>query len=98
MTDIQEKIMLLLSQGYTQSKIAKETGLSRGRIDQLLQPEKHRARRSFHKALKCGTIFPGFCEVCGAKENIHGHHTDYSKPLEVMWLCRKHHIEIHYKK
>lgn len=31
---------------------------------------------------------------CGEKE-VHAHHDDYSKPLEVMWLCRIHHKERH---
>jgi len=29
---------------------------------------------------------------------IHGHHEDYSKPFEVIWLCRFHHKERHRKK
>jgi hypothetical protein len=36
------------------------------------------------------------CEVCGS-ELVEMHHEDYSKPLEVRWLCRKHHLELHVK-
>lgn len=35
------------------------------------------------------------CQVCGTTKWIHGHHPDYSKPLEVIWLCAKHHKEEH---
>ena len=34
------------------------------------------------------------CEVCGERKT-HAHHDDYSKPLEVKWLCKKHHDEHH---
>lgn len=33
------------------------------------------------------------CEICGKKAEKH--HDDYSKPLEVRWLCREHHLENH---
>lgn len=35
------------------------------------------------------------CEVCGKIEHVHAHHEDYSKPLEVRWLCRSHHRQLH---
>ena len=35
------------------------------------------------------------CQVCGTTKHIHGHHEDYSKPLDVMWLCAKHHAQLH---
>lgn len=36
------------------------------------------------------------CEICG-DINVNAHHEDYSKPLEVRWLCTKHHGEEHRK-
>ena len=35
------------------------------------------------------------CEVCGTEENVHKHHEDYSKPLDVRFLCTTHHGERH---
>jgi hypothetical protein len=34
------------------------------------------------------------CEKCGTHES-QMHHDDYSKPLEVQWLCRKCHMDGH---
>lgn len=34
------------------------------------------------------------CEVCGDPKS-EGHHEDYSRPLDVRWLCRRHHAEVH---
>ena len=34
------------------------------------------------------------CEICG-KHNVQGHHEDYSKPLDVTWLCVRHHNDRH---
>jgi hypothetical protein len=44
--------------------------------------------------LRRGKIERKPCEVCG-DEKAQMHHEDYSKPLDVRWFCRKHHLELH---
>jgi hypothetical protein len=34
------------------------------------------------------------CQVCG-NQRAQGHHEDYSKPLDVVWLCTRHHADRH---
>ena len=46
------------------------------------------------RALKSGKILKSPCEICG-DFNTNSHHDDYSKPLDVRWLCRSHHIQHH---
>lgn len=52
-------------------------------------PEKIRARQIVKDAIKSGKLIRKKCEFCN--EIGQGHHEDYSRPLEVMWLCGKHH-------
>lgn len=53
-------------------------------------PEKHRAHSAVQYALKTGKLKrPDCCSKCGVKCKPQAHHPDYSKPLEVVWLCRK---------
>lgn len=55
-------------------------------------PDKYKARNAVSNALRDGRLQRGACEVCGA-DKVQAHHDDYSKPLEVRWLCFKHHRE-----
>ena len=48
-----------------------------------------RAWNDLYYAIKRGTVRRLPCEVGG--DTAHGHHADYSKPLEVRWLCNLHH-------
>ena len=47
-------------------------------------------------AIKMGKLVKEPCEVCGELK-VHAHHDDYTKPLQVRWLCQKHHTELHEK-
>lgn len=51
-------------------------------------PEKVRARRLLQAAVRKGELTrPERCEDCGEVKPVQGAHRDYSKPLEVRWLC-----------
>lgn len=60
-------------------------------------PEKYAATGAVNNAIRDGRLERKPCEVCGC-ERVEAHHDDYSKPLEVRWLCRTHHLEVHGKK
>lgn len=56
-------------------------------------PEKKRAQRLAHKNIKIP--IGQLCEFCNNELAVHRHHGDYSKPLEVKFLCIKCHIKYH---
>jgi hypothetical protein len=45
-------------------------------------------------AIRLGALAKQRCIRCGNPRAV-AHHEDYSKPLDVMWLCRKHHSARH---
>lgn len=58
-------------------------------------PLKKQAHIATGNAIRDGKLVKGPCERCGTTERIHAHHDDYAKPLEVRWLCPKHHRQHH---
>jgi ribosomal protein S27AE len=52
--------------------------------------QKYKARCKVNNAIRDGRLERQPCEICG-KKKVHAHHDDYSKPLDVRWLCEKHH-------
>jgi hypothetical protein len=69
-----------------------------GRAQSQLSAEelaiRRKARTAYKTALKRGKLQRLPCMVCGDVE-ADGHHPDYSKPLDVVWLCGPHHVETH---
>lgn len=90
------KIIRLMKEGEVLEDIGDAIGISRQRVDQILNPHKNRARSRVLAGLRRGIINrPSTCESCGVRCKPEAHHNDYSKPLEVAWLCTKCHRRLH---
>lgn len=74
-----------------------ERGREEARRKLEVEPEKVRARQALRNAVTRGKVVKHPCQECG-EVKVDGHHKDYSKPLEVMWLCVPHHHELHRSK
>ena len=74
----------------------KESRRRTSRKQRALHPERHAANNSVNNAIRAGRLRKKPCEVCGDKK-VQAHHDDYSKPLEVRWLCHTHHVAVHGK-
>lgn len=57
-------------------------------------PLKRKAHLMVANAIRSGRLLRYACEVCN-NPNAQAHHDDYTKPLDVRWLCTKHHAEWH---
>ncbi len=57
------------------------------------ETDKKKARRVANHAIRDGKLHRELCIVCGDRAEMH--HADYSKPLEVTWLCSRHHRLVH---
>jgi hypothetical protein len=56
-------------------------------------PEKDKARRTVAYYVRTGKLIKAPCRICGDRKS-EAHHADYSKPLEVDWLCHFHHRQL----
>lgn len=65
-----------------------------GKISPQDRRKKAKAHYMVKRAIELGELKRLPCEVCG-NENSQGHHDDYDKPLDVRWLCPKHHFRRH---
>ena len=60
--------------------------------------DKANAYVKVNRAIEKGILKkPIKCELCGEKTELYAHHTDYSQPLKVIFLCDKCH-KIEHKK
>ena len=61
-------------------------------------PERYRAQNAVNNAVRDGRLKkPEACEVCNTPGLIHAHHHDYSRPLDVVWVCVKCHRDLHHQ-
>lgn len=76
---------------------ARRNRAKRSEYDRQRDWQKVKARNRVRHLIRTGKLFRQSCEKCG-NPITDAHHDDYSKPLEIKWLCRKHHKELHDEK
>lgn len=67
----------------------------RDRINAAFPAEKKRAHTAVARAMRNGTLERKPCAFCGTAEPVEAHHHDYTKPLDVTWLCKPCHRRFH---
>lgn len=87
--------MLAYEKERRRTKKRKHLELASGRRRRKRNSTKYRANTALSNARRRGAVRPKPCWVCGTNEKIQGHHYDYDKPLEVLWLCHEHHLDMH---
>lgn len=60
----------------------------------VTNPERYAAQQAIASAIRYGRLKREPCFMCGEPDS-QAHHADYGRPLQVTWLCAKHHIEAH---
>lgn len=60
-------------------------------------PLARQAHSAVRNAIRRGHLKKHPCEVCGSDVRIEAHHDDYTRPLDVRWLCNLHHRAVHGK-
>ena len=88
-----EKAKMLTKQ-YRQSEEGRRRKAVWMRNNREMRPMKNKARKMALYAEKIGLVRRSPCAVCGDPV-VEGHHSDYSKPFDLQWLCKKHHFEEH---
>lgn len=62
-------------------------------------PDRTKARYAVSNAIRDGRLSPWpVCAVPECAEKPEAHHPDYSRPLDVVWLCGSHHKQAHHAK
>jgi hypothetical protein len=81
---------------YSKSESGKASHAKSVRINRKNNPERSYARGVLARAVaEWGMPKPTSCQSCGTDCTPHGHHEDYRKPLDVIWLCVPCHTERH---
>jgi ribosomal protein S27AE len=79
---------------YARTEAGKSASSKAKKVWQSRNTLKRKAHVIIGNAIRDGRLEKQPCEICGDAQ-VHAHHDDYAKPLDVRWLCITHHNEWH---
>lgn len=83
---------------YLQTEKGKAKHLATTKEYEKHNREKISAQRKVRKAVLSGKLIrPSHCQICNIEAKVHGHHEDYNRPFDVIWMCSKCHLYHHQK-
>ncbi len=86
------------SQAYRRTERGREVSRKADQKRYQFSTEKLKARIAVNHAIRDGKLTrPSVCESCFNERFTEAHHEDYSKPLNVEWLCKECHTNLHRK-
>ncbi len=81
---------------HHRSKLLTAKRLARNPFRGGTRAERALVNRQLREAVYAGRINkPAECSSCGTGGRLDGHHRDYDKPFDVVWLCRQCHANAH---
>lgn len=80
---------------YHNQKKRKQKAQENAKKWRTKNPHKYKAHYTLSNAIRDKKIMRQPCKVCGDVKS-HAHHSDYTRPLDVVWLCAKHHQRLHH--
>jgi hypothetical protein len=86
-----------MMRGYQATDAGRQSHAKAARKWVEANPEKRRAQVAVGNALRRGKLVKGPCVFAaegGCKGRIEAHHEDYTRPLEVAWVCSGHHARL----
>ena len=80
---------------YNRCKVCRKNKIRENGRERMYKYYHQDPQKILARCKACREIKPQPCVVCGQVEKVHRHHKDYSKPLEVIFLCPLHHRRVH---
>lgn len=84
-------------QEYQQTEAGKSAVLRSHQRSKKRHPDRYKARNAVNSAIANGRLvpWPACAFVPCTDPKVEAHHPDYSRPLDVVWLCPTHHKQAH---
>lgn len=81
---------------YKATEVGQKAALRCNKAWRKRNPASYQAQNAVNNAIRDSKLLkPSECQECRKVTALHGHHCDYNKPLEVMWLCEVCHKQWH---